>query len=150
MIRIRRSWGIKRQCGSYDNGQRRQNPNFIEICQKDGSILLDASGKEVSFVYMISSDDISLYQYVLHIVYCSWAARLWFWSYHKSTSDGQELAPWPVLTLIPAWISNHMPSGVLGEITYPFPNFNVYTVEVWEWINNFIPPFIMDVITSPF
>ena len=35
------------------------------------------------------------------------------------------------------------------EITYPFPNFNGCTVEVWEWINNFIPHFIMDVITYP-
>ena len=24
------------------------------------------------------------------------------------------------------------------EITYPFPNFNSCTVEVWEWISNFI------------
>ena len=29
-----------------------------------------------------------------------------------------------VLTLIPAWISNDMPSKVLDEITHPFPNFN--------------------------
>ena len=43
----------------------------------------------------------------------------------------------------------HMPSKVWDEITYPFPNFNVATVEVWEWINNFIPHFIMDVITHP-
>ena len=26
--------------------------------------------------------------------------------------------------------------------TYPFPNFNGATVEVWEWISNFIPHFI--------
>ena len=31
-----------------------------------------------------------------------------------------------------AWISNHMPSEVSDEITYPFPNFNGTTVEVWE------------------
>ena len=24
------------------------------------------------------------------------------------------------------------------EITYPFPNFNGYTVEVWEYVSNFI------------
>ena len=29
----------------------------------------------------------------------------------------------------------------MGEITYPFPNFNGTTVEVWEWISNFIPYF---------
>ena len=28
------------------------------------------------------------------------------------------------LTLIPAWISNHMPSEVWGKLSYPFPNFN--------------------------
>ena len=33
------------------------------------------------------------------------------------------------------------------EITYPFPNFNDYTVEVWETISNSIPHLIMDLIT---
>ena len=36
------------------------------------------------------------------------------------------------------------------EITYPFPNFNGCTIEVWAWISNFIPHFIMGVITYPF
>ena len=35
------------------------------------------------------------------------------------------------------------------EITYSFPNYNGATVEVWEWTNNFIPHFRMDVITYP-
>ena len=30
----------------------------------------------------------------------------------------------------PAWISNHMPSKVWDEITYPFLNFNGAAVEV--------------------
>ena len=30
---------------------------------------------------------------------------------------------------------------VSDEIAYPFPNFNGCTIEVWEWINNFIPHF---------
>ena len=34
-----------------------------------------------------------------------------------------------------------MPSKVWGEITYPFPNFNGCTVELWEWISNSISPF---------
>ena len=34
------------------------------------------------------------------------------------------------LTLIPAWMSNHMPRKMLDEITYPFLNFNGATVEV--------------------
>ena len=49
-------------------------------------------------------------------------------------------------TLFPAWISNHMPIEVWDEITYPFLNFNGAIDEVSEWISNFIPHFIMDVI----
>ena len=45
------------------------------------------------------------------------------------------------------WISNHMPSKVWDEITYPFPNFNGCTIKVGEWISNFISNFIMDVVT---
>ena len=37
---------------------------------------------------------------------------------------------WHVLTIIPAWISNHMPSKVWDEITYPFLNFNGCTIAV--------------------
>ena len=40
-----------------------------------------------------------------------------------------------------------MPSKVWDEITYPFLNFNGCTVEVKEWIGNFILHFVMDVIT---
>ena len=36
-----------------------------------------------------------------------------------------------------------------SEITYPFTNFNGCTVEVWEWISNFIPHFTGHVITYP-
>ena len=42
-----------------------------------------------------------------------------------------------------------MPKKVLDENTYPFPNFNGATVEIWEWISNFIPYFIMYVIIYP-
>ena len=41
------------------------------------------------------------------------------------------------LTLISAWIFNHMSSEVWGEITYSFPNFNGAAVEVWELMINF-------------
>ena len=43
-----------------------------------------------------------------------------------------------------------MPSKVWDEINYPFPNLNGCTIELWEWISNFIRHFIMDVITYPF
>ena len=35
------------------------------------------------------------------------------------------------------------------EITYPFPNLNGATIEVWEWISNLISHITMDVITYP-
>ena len=44
------------------------------------------------------------------------------------------------------YTSNHLLSNMWDKITYPFPNFNGCTVEIWEWISNFIPQFMMDVI----
>ena len=41
-----------------------------------------------------------------------------------------------------------MPGEVWDEITDPFPNFNGCTIEVLEWISNFIRHFIMDVINT--
>ena len=43
------------------------------------------------------------------------------------------------LTLIPAWISSYILYKVCDEISYPFPNFNGCTVEIWEWISKFQP-----------
>ena len=51
------------------------------------------------------------------------------------------------LTLIPAWISNHIHSKMWDEISLPFLNFKSTTIEVWEWMSNFILHLIMDVIT---
>ena len=45
---------------------------------------------------------------------------------------------WDEITLISAWISNHKLSIVWDKITYPFPNFNGCSAEVWERISNFI------------
>ena len=58
---------------------------------------------------------------------------------------------WHGLNSIPAWIStcNYIRYNVWDVITNPFPNFNGGTVEVWEWISNFIPPFTRHVITYP-
>ena len=36
------------------------------------------------------------------------------------------------LTLFPAWRSNYTYYKVWDDITYPLPNFNDGTVEVWE------------------
>ena len=54
--------------------------------------------------------------------------------------------------LLTAWINfilnkDDINYKMWNEITYPFPNFNDCTVEIWEWISNFIPHFIIDVIT---
>ena len=46
---------------------------------------------------------------------------------------------------MPAWISNHKPYKVWDEITL----LNSSTVEVWEWVSNFILHIIVDLITYP-
>ena len=46
-----------------------------------------------------------------------------------------------------AFWGNYIHYKVWDEITYPFLNFNGYTVEVWEWIDNFIPCLTGHVIT---
>ena len=33
-------------------------------------------------------------------------------------------------------------------IAYPFPNVSAVTVEVWEWVSNFIPYFKMGIIAN--
>ena len=45
--------------------------------------------------------------------------------------------------------TNHIHDKMWDEITYPCQNFNGATVEVLEWISNFISHFIMAVITYP-
>ena len=45
--------------------------------------------------------------------------------------------------------SNCIHYDVRDEITYPFPNFNGATVEVWEWMSNFILHLTEHVITYP-
>ena len=39
-----------------------------------------------------------------------------------------------------------MPNKVWGEISYPFPNFNGVTNEVWEWIDIINLHYVMIVI----
>ena len=46
------------------------------------------------------------------------------------------------------WIYNHLPSKVYHN-TYPFPNLNGCTVEVWEWLDNFKSHFMLHVIPHP-
>ena len=56
---------------------------------------------------------------------------------------------WHGLTLIPTGISNHIHHNMWDEIIYPFLNFNGCSVEVGEWMINFIPHFTRLVITYP-
>ena len=71
----------------------------------------------------------------------------------KCSNGGQGNMPYWMsyhgLSLILAWITNYIHDKVWDEITYPFPNFNGYTIEVWEWISNFIPHFAGHLITYP-
>ena len=52
------------------------------------------------------------------------------------------------LTFILASISGYIDNGEYGEITYPFPNIDGTTIEVWEWMGNFVPNFTGHVITN--
>ena len=71
--------------------------------------------------------------------------------YHQP--QGQGLFYKHELTFIPVWLSNHIHYTLCDGIIYPFQNFNGWLlshtgiVGVWEWINNFIPQYIMDMIT---
>ena len=55
----------------------------------------------------------------------------------------------PLLRTWISWIGNYINYNVWDEITYPFPNFNGCTVDVWEWISNFILHIIGHVMTYP-
>ena len=75
------------------------------------------------------------------------------WKSMSAKTDEQKCLWWGHLykrglTLIPAWISKHMPSKMWEEITKSFPKFNDATVGVWEWLSNFISYCIMDVIAN--
>ena len=46
-------------------------------------------------------------------------------------------------------LSNYIHNKMWYEITYPFWNFNGWTVKVWEWISNFTPHFTRHMIIYP-
>ena len=39
------------------------------------------------------------------------------------------------IALIPTWMNNYIHYKMCAEISYPFPNFNGATEEVWVWIS---------------
>ena len=55
--------------------------------------------------------------------------------------SGTLLLTWIKLESQHGSINNYILYKVWHDITYPFPNFNRATVEVWEWMINFIPHF---------
>ena len=53
------------------------------------------------------------------------------------------------VTSIRTWINNHIDWQMWDVITYPFPNTVGCTVEIWEWVSNFIPHLIRHVNIYP-
>ena len=53
------------------------------------------------------------------------------------------------IKLNPGRICNYIHYKMSDENTYPFPNLNGATVEVWEWISYFIPHLTAHVIIHP-
>ena len=67
-----------------------------------------------------------------------------YWSFVKPLQYVTHFTEW--LNSIATQKSNHLPCKVWDGITYPFPNLNGCTVDVWKGISNFIPSIIIDVI----
>ena len=109
---------------------------------------------EVNFTIIISKGSIDNTSYSLKVmVLCQKLAILYrsqcwpFWPTHLCAT----WSPWykQGLTWIPAWLSNDIHHKMWDEITNPFPNFNVRTVECCEWTSNFIPHLTVYLITFP-
>ena len=86
-------------------------------------------------------------------IYCDWAWSLhWRLGIHMlKSSCAIYTGPfyWHKLTLIPARISNHLPSKVLMTLLIPFTGFDGCAVEVCEWISNFLLHVMVVVISPP-
>ena len=96
------------------------SPNVITTCCE---VTWDGGGHNhyCHAIRKMHTESLYIEGTLLHILHASTVLCWGIWSPYD-------------LTLIPTRISNHMPSEVWDEITYPFPNFNGATVEVWEWI----------------
>ena len=81
--------------------------------------------------------------------------------YNEEYGETQQREVWVIFTVsnicsylgpvLLTWInlSNNIPSKVWDEITCPITNFNGCIIEIWEWIKNFIPQFIIWAIHFP-
>ena len=63
---------------------------------------------------------------------------------HRTTATRTVLLTW--LNFNPSMDNNHMCS----KMSYPLPNVHGCNVEVWEWMSNLIPHFIMCIIVYPY
>ena len=133
----------------------------FERCDSSNVII---TGRDVSFIF--TSKRYWWFwcnNHVIRMLYVGGVKQTWMkcisgapFTNHCLTGINGMLEQWHLkpfyihgLNLIPAYISNYMPNKMWDEITYLFPNFSGVTIEGWEWISNFIPHFIMGVITYP-
>ena len=77
----------------------------------------------------------------------NFAVRVFFFRFVVDVRPLWDPFHWYGLTSIPAWISDYIHYIMWNEITYPIPNFNGVTVEVWERVSNFIPCFTGHMVT---
>ena len=90
--------------------------------------------------------------------YSNHLAMIWIWKLliydhvishgpNKESNRNPYLLTW--IKLYPSMDTWFIHYKVWDKITHPFPNVHGSTVQVCEWINNFIPHFIMHAITYP-
>ena len=152
---------------------------YIDVTKRHNLVTLLFEAKHFAYIFVVSLIWVALKSFVLvtvtvlngcmwfiflRVVHWAFGAFWWvpqcLWNNHEKLSNIGDTNKATIqnswgpfyqqgLTSIPALISKHIPSEVWYEITYPFPNFNGFTVGVWEWMSNFTPLFIMDLITYP-
>ena len=102
----------------------------------------------MKFINSMSAEKIMCLTFPQMTTSCVVPANI-FLSSMNTYPDSKDL--WPLLltwiNFNPSMDKNHKLSKVWDEIIYPFLNINICIVE--GWISDFIPYFIMDVITYP-
>ena len=83
---------------------------------------------------------ICTWRYVIILIEHSLGLLYWRPLRHKFTR---------IILLCTNTYTYHLDFKVWDKITYPFSNFNVCTVDIWEWICNIILHFMINVITYP-
>ena len=88
------------------------------------------------------------YTYIWWHSLAKWADQIWrkLWSPYFRPP---QVPYWHGLTSLTAKMSTSASNKGLDEFTYPSQNLNCCTIEDCEWISNYIPLSIMDVIAYP-